>query len=426
MSMDRGVPSGLAQRRAPLARWWRVVAFAFVLWCVPRAASGQVLEPGDEVELRIPGAKTVTLSVATDGTLDLASYGSFSVTGRTVEQAREGLRRYLAQYIKATGGVQLKLIQAGRLVLVTGKVKAPGMVRVGKNDDLWQAISKAGGPGDGADLTRVTLSRKVSGGDPVETQYNVSAYLAGARSISLPVVQSGDTVFIPSGAGLDSSPGSAFLSDDAVASKVFVLGAVARPGMYDRPKMLTALAALALAGGPTSEADLSNIRVTTTSGVRRLDVVSWLEGETKNAPQLPATGGVIVYVPAGAGEGGTDAALGRHIGVVGGVNQPGRLPVRGPVLLIDLLAMAGGANDRADLGEVEVVHRGPAFTIATTYDVEGFLEKGGLLSNVMVNPGDTVYVTTSSTTVVWQTVVGVISNLAQISAAFALFATLAQ
>jgi protein involved in polysaccharide export with SLBB domain len=398
------------------------LALLFAL-LLPTAASAQVLEPGDELELRIPGAKAKTVILGADGTLDLESYGSVAIGGKSIEGARDALRKHLAQYLKNAGTVQLKLIAAGRLVLVTGKVTRPGMVKVAKTDDLWQAINKAGGPADGADLTRVVVARKSPGAEPVETSYNVAAYLAGSRTVQLPIVQTGDTVFVPSGAGLDASPGAVFLSDDAVSNKVFVLGSVTRPGMYNRSKELSVLAAIALAGGPVSGADLSNIRMTTSAGVRRLDLVGWLEGEVRTPPLLPSTGGVIVYVPAAAAEGTADSGLGRHANVLGGVNGQGKIAIRGPTPLVELIGMAGGVNENGDLEEVYVVHRGAMFTIATRYDVEDFLERGGLLSNVMVNPGDAVYVTSSMGTEVWQAVVGIISNLAQISSAFAIFAT---
>lgn len=419
-----GIPPRYEILRVTLALYRAVSFFALLFTLlVPFASSAQVLEPGDELELRIPGAKAKTVTLGADGTLDLESYGSVAISGQSVEGARDALRKHLSQYLKNAGSVQLKLISAGRLVLVTGKVAKPGMVKVAKTDDVWQAINKAGGPADGADLTRVVIARKLPGAEPVEISYNVAAYLAGSRSVQLPIVETGDTVFVPSGAGLDASPGAVFLSDDAVSNKVFVLGSVVRPGMYNRSKELSVLAALALAGGPVSGADLSNIRMTTSAGVRRLDLVGWLEGEVRTPPVLPTTGGVIVYVPAAGAEGTADSGLGRHANVLGGVNGQGKIAIRGPTPLVELIGMAGGVNENGDLEEVYVVHRGAMFTLATRYDVEDFLEEGGLLSNVMVNPGDAVYVTSSVGTEVWQAVVGIISNLAQISSAFAIFAT---
>ena len=120
----------------------------FVLVALTAApAHAQVLEPGDEVEVRVPGNTPEKLTVSADGTIDLKSYGQVALGGKTIEQARDALRKRLAQFIKNPAAVQIKITQAGRLVLITGKVENPGMIRVGKNDDLWQAISKAGGAG---------------------------------------------------------------------------------------------------------------------------------------------------------------------------------------------------------------------------------------------------------------------------------------
>jgi protein involved in polysaccharide export with SLBB domain len=309
-------------------------------------------------------------------------------------------------------------------VLISGKVKKPGMVTIGKDDDLWRAISLAGGPASGADLTRVLVATRGADGEIAEGSWNVAAYLSGNRSIALPKVKRGDTIFVPAGAGLNTGqPGSVFLSEAAVANKVFVLGAVSRPGMYDRFGNLSALAALAIAGGPTQNADMANIRVTTKAGVDRLNVAAWLTGASKVAPLIPDAGGVIVYVPSTPGKEGGGASLGQNINVIGSVGSGGRVSVGGATPLVDLVAMAGGATDKGDLGDVRVVQRGERFTIATSYDVEEYMSEGGLLAHVLVNPGDSVYVDNDIGVEVFNSAVGLISSIASVATAFILFST---
>ncbi len=438
-SSHPGAPAPSSRSRAALASAWRKASFVLAAALLaltapafaddtdspPGGGSGPV-GPGDQLEVRIPGQKPMLLEVGTDGMVDLKNYGVVKVGGQPIGAAEDAIRKTLSKYIKVTGMVQLKRVSEGRLVLVTGKVVKPGTYRISRDADLWQAINKAGGPAEGADLTRVLVTR-VERGNPVSLPAaDVAAYLAGSSAV-LPAIQYGDTIFVPSGGGMDADAGSAFLSEGAVVNKVFVLGAVARPGMYNRPRDLTALKALAMAGGPTSGADLSNVRVTTATGVNRLDLVAWLGGETSAAPTLPADGGgVILYVPAGTAEGTPDSGLGRHVTVLGGVNGQGRVSVRGPVSLVDLIAMAGGADDKGDLSSVQVVHRGAGYTIATEYDLADFMNEGGLLNGVFIHPGDAVYVNRSSALEVWQTVVGFIGNVAQVATAFAIFATIGQ
>lgn len=380
------------------------------------ALATEPLEPGDELKVRIPPSRQwKSITVDRNGEIDLGSYGRFKVGGKAEKKAERELRAHLAKYIRNATAVRLKLSKAGRLVLITGQVLKPGVVKIGKKDDAWQAISAAGGAATGADLTRVILVRQRR-----ETIVNVAAYLSGDRSRKLPIILAGDTLFVPSGAGLSAgSPGAAFLSDAAVANKVFVLGAVSRPGMYARPRALTAIAALALAGGPTAKADLSTLRVVTKTKVTRVDVMAWLQGEAVKAPLIPADGGTIVYVPAASGA--TETGLSFHVNVVGAVTRPGRLKIRGATSLVDVIGLAGGPVNNGDLSDVTVVRSGAGYTLATAYDVEEYLQTGGLVGLVKIHPGDSVYVSRSIASEVWKTIVGVISDLALISAAFTIF-----
>lgn len=375
------------------------------------------LQAGDVLSVRVPPQRAAEMTIDRNGQIQLATYGKFTVAGMTAEEAQEWLRNHLRRYIRNTQSVQLRLLRAGRLVLVTGQVNKPGVVRVGPEADVWQVISAAGGPATGADLTRVTHIRNTHRQD-----LDVGAYLSGSQNVTLPIVRSGDTVFVPTGSGTadGASPGAVFLHNENVANKVFVLGAVEKPGMYNRPADLDAIGALALAGGPRDEADLSNLRVITRDGTLRINATGWLNGLTDERPTVPAVGGAIVYVPTRGGEGG--GQIGDSVTVIGSFARPGQVAVPAGTSLLDAVGLAGGPGEQGDMANVRLVQRGARFTLATEYDLEDFVEEGGYIAMVRINASDVVYM--GREVEVWNTVVQVVSDIAVIAAAFALFSSL--
>lgn len=373
------------------------------------------LQPGDTVSVRIPPEKAVERTIDKSGQIQLKTYGKVTVGGMSLSRARRALKKSLSSYLRNTSGVKLELVNAGRLVLITGAVAKAGTVRVGREADVWQAINAAGGPGRGADLTRVALLR-----DGKRSTLNVSAYLAGSRA-TLPLVRSGDTVFVPTGGSKEmSNPGAQFLLNEGVSNKIFVLGAVTSPGMYDRMPDLDAVGALALAGGPKEGADLANLRVITRDGTIRIDATAWLSGRSNRRPTIPESGGAIVYVP-NRGKDGV-GQLGDPITVVGAVGRPGQMSVPAGTKLIDAVGMAGGPNREGDMADVRLVSRGERFTLATYYDLEDFMDEGGFVAMVEVKASDVIFM--DKEVDVWRAIVGVISDIAVISAAFTIFATL--
>lgn len=391
-------------------------ALCVLLLGAPLISSAQVLEPGDVLLVRVPPDKKKKMTIGLDGSIELRTYGKFQVSGKTPARAQAWLRRQLSRLIRNIGGVSLRLHKAGRLVLLTGNVKNPGTVTVGKEDDVWQAISKAGGPAAGADLSRVTLIR-----DKKEMYVNVAAYLAGNRRVKIPIVLRGDTIFVPTGGSANGvgNPGAVFLNKEAVKNKIFVLGSVVRPGMYNRPVELDAVGALALAGGPKDGADLENLRVITQTGTLRLNAAAWLDGRTTKRPRIPSVGGVIVYVPArGKGGGGV---LGNKVAIVGGVKNASRIGVPPGTKLVDLVGMGGGPETNADASEIKLVRRGERFTIATEYDMDDYLDYGGLMALVEVQGGDIVHVGRKSSWEYFKETIGVVSSLASVATSFALF-----
>jgi polysaccharide export outer membrane protein len=159
--------------------------------------------------------------------------------------------------------------------------------------------------------------------------------------------------------------------------------------MFDRPRELDPIAALALAGGPTADADLSSARLVLSEESRSLDLIAGVNTGTQTIP-LPKKGGAVLFIP--GKRSGVHDPLAAHINVLGAVKQGGRVHIRGPLTLVDALALAGGAEERGDLSEVAVVRSSGASTLVLNYDVEDALQHGGGALRVGVRPGDSVVV----------------------------------
>jgi protein involved in polysaccharide export with SLBB domain len=352
------------------------------------AGEEQIIELGDKLQVFVPGLDTADQMVDVDfnGEVDLVMYGKVRLAGYDIKRAVKKLKLRLTQYLKSVEGVSIAIRQKGRIVMITGCVVKPGPVNLEPSDDLWRAIHRAGGLTPCADTGRVVFFR---GG--TELRADLNAYLSRDSDRPLPILKTGDTVFVPSMPGHALVPGVAesFLGQDSVRHSVFVIGAVATPAMYPRPPDRDVLTAVAMAHGPTAEADLSHTILLTSERSTTIDLQKRLAGETSPRTSLPSEGGAIVYIPTLTEN--IDTRLGDFINVIGAFKKPGRIPVSGPVKLIDAIGLAGGVDESARLKTLRVVEEGLGYTLVSELNLKRYLTEGGGTGRMMVKPGSTLY-----------------------------------
>ncbi len=90
-------------------------------------------------------------------------------------------------------GTESKLMMK---VNVWGAVKEPGSQYVPDGTDLISVLSAAGGPADGAKLSKVRLVRSFDG-EKQNLVINVSRCLKKGETDDLPQIKPGDTVIVP-------------------------------------------------------------------------------------------------------------------------------------------------------------------------------------------------------------------------------------
>lgn len=190
-----------------------------------------------------------------------------------------------------------------------------------------------------------------------------------------------------------------------------VLGAVARPGVYELRPNARVSEGMALAGGPRTFdaegeshelADLDGARVVRGGAALPISVRRALEGDPRHDIRLRA--GDLLCVP---------PARGRRVVVLGEVRSPKVLPFRRGLRLTEALALSGGTTKDADGADVRVI-RGP-LSAPKVYRANLDALVAGEGGDVELAPGDIVFVTEH-----WfATATGVVNRLAPVLAAAA-------
>ncbi len=177
--------------------------------------------------------------------------------------------------------------------------------------------------------------------------------------------------------------------------RIFVLGAVTKPGEYSFQSSPTLWDAVRAAGGLGADANPTAVRLVHQEGdqtsTQIIDISPLLSGQGA-VPDVALRAGDTLVVPSRA-TGAAMASSVTGVQVIGGVATPGTYPVSGPTRLMTVLMLAGGPSATGELGDVRWVHDdGENRYRAVRVNVNLFLSQGSLAGNPLVHPGDTVEV----------------------------------
>jgi protein involved in polysaccharide export with SLBB domain len=166
--------------------------------------------------------------------------------------------------------------------------------------------------------------------------------------------------------------------------RVQLLGEVARPGNYNLSSGARLLDVLASAGGPLNNADLSRVNITRyelggqQSKVLTVDVRLFLEqGQLEGNPLVE--GDDMIFVP----------ASGRAT-IFGEVRQPRSYDLGSGLDLLDLMALAGGSLDSADLENVVITSQIDGQPVEQVVNVQNYM--AGREKPVAIKPNDVIFV----------------------------------
>lgn len=270
------------------------------------STANYILGVGDQISLSVIGYPefTGTLAVLPDGTVTLPLVGPVRANGLTPAQLSgilsNQLRAYLVEPVVSVGLTETRPV----VVTVAGEVHRPGPIQLGGSSALGgevlsastvdsygvsststdrqrlptlsSAVLLAGGVTQDADIRQVMIRRPVAGGGEEILTLNLwDVVTAGVGTADI-ALRDGDSVFIPrlTGDEIDRrTVASSSLAPNVI--RVKVVGEVKTPGEVAVPPNSSISSAVAIAGGPTTDAKLSNVslvRQTDTGQIQEQEV----------------------------------------------------------------------------------------------------------------------------------------------------------
>ncbi|MCS7223765.1 MAG: SLBB domain-containing protein [Armatimonadetes bacterium] len=260
-------------------------------------------------------------------------------------------------------------LRSGDLVLVepfliratlVGPVSKPGTHFLRSGATLLDLLAKGENIGVSADLSSATLVRKEQ-----SRQVDLLKILWEGELDANEEVHDGDVLIIPT------------------ARKVWVVGAVNRPGSFDYLPNMTAVDAIATAGGPVSAevADLSAVQISSGTSVRTVNLEQAFRGGPP--PIEPIRPGDVIVVPERA-----------KAYVYGGVLKPGAVRVEKGSTVLTILSQAGGPVPDARLDESFLVRVIGDKPVLLRLDLDRALKRGDLSQAPQVLAGDVLFIPT--------------------------------
>lgn len=302
------------------------------------------LGAGDEVVIDIWGASqnTIRRTITPEGSINIESLGPVFLSGMTIEQANEIVRRKLsnlyagvdeeggASYISLTLG-QIRSIQ----VNVMGEVVIPGTYTVSSLSSVFHALYLAGGMNDIGSLRTVNLYR---GGKKVASVDIYDFILHGQTPDDIRL-SDGDVIIVPA---------HQFL--------VNIEGEVKRPMIYEMTKDEHVSDLINYAGGFTGEANTENINLSRKTGKYRqmytLNLETMLSFTLSDGDYISVRKGLDRYE--------------NRVQIQGSVLFPGYYEIGGDINTVgDLIKKAGGLREDAFLDRAVLTREKDDLTFET-------------------------------------------------------------
>lgn len=212
------------------------------------------LGPGDEVIIDIWGTSqnTIRQQISPDGTINIEKIGPVSLSGMTVSEANEYLKRVLGKTysgLDAPDGtleIRLTLGKARTIQInVMGEVIQPGTYALSSFSTVFHALYRAGGVNQIGSLRNVQVTRN---GKTV-AKVDVYDFIMKGKTQDDIRLQEGDVIIVP-----------------AYEALVQISGNVKRPMKFEMKKNETLATLIGYAGGFSADAYTRSLRVVRQNG----------------------------------------------------------------------------------------------------------------------------------------------------------------
>ncbi len=297
------------------------------------------------------------------GYIFLPSQGNIKVAGFTAEEISELLTNNLPKYLSKSDEASVNLIEKRHYIQILGHVTTPGWYNISESANIQTILSQAGGSLEGADLSKVSISRTTNG-TAKKIVANIQQYLLKGDTSILPPLHENDTVFVPLAVIADTAVGSQLSRNIA---KIRIFGAVNSPGIYPvlKGKGVNLLDLLITAQGEAADADLTKIQIMRADGTKDIfDMQALLNdddaGNTASFPMIK--GGDIVHIARkpelSKDRLGQPIAAPQTITMTGpGSNSRGLRAFYPPMTPLEAISQGGGLNDFADTNDIFIIRR---------------------------------------------------------------------
>ena len=173
---------------------------------------------------------------------------------------------------------------------------------------------------------------------------------------------------------------------------VYLVGQVSKTGAFEMPAGRSIGELIAVAGGYTQGAALTQAMIIRKDTMIRVDLAQvLLEGNA--SANTPLESGDLVIVP----------EVKNRVVVMGQVAKPGSYYLAGGERLIDVLSAAGFPTPQAKTNEIGIIRQGAGKPTVTPVDLDKF-KKGDMSQNPALLAGDVVYVPEKARGLDWNTV----------------------
>jgi polysaccharide biosynthesis/export protein len=157
-----------------------------------------VIGPEDALEISVWRDETLksTALVRPDGGISFPLAGDLVVAGRTAAQVREELVKRLEKFVPEPVVTVSVVRVASYRIYVLGRVNKPGDFQVGRNIDVLQALSLAGGMTPFANEDEIRIIRRVDG-QSISIPFNYSRVRKVGDLSQNITLRSGDVLLVP-------------------------------------------------------------------------------------------------------------------------------------------------------------------------------------------------------------------------------------
>lgn len=345
----------------------------------PGRNDAYTLNPGDTIEIFVLGDTDLSRSVTIkpDGMIALPLVGEIKASGRTTSQLAAQLVNLYQKYLKAPS-ITVTVREFGGRIYILGQVSRPGEYQLRSGGGIFELLASAGGPTNRADLAKATIIRDKS----EAIQLNLIEALSKNTSPDVKL-KPGDVLFLP-----ETDP------------RVTVLGQVNRPGAYDVVAGQRISELVAAAGGVTPRAALQKAFVMRGSEQFAVDLKQILAGNLEANVGLQPRDTLIVPESQD------------RVAVWGGVFKPGVYEFTEGLKVIEAIATAGGQIESANLNDVYIIRIEAGKTTRFTVNVNKALVGEDLSQNILLRPGDIVFVPPSTWTLgAWTDIVAFVKTI---------------